>query len=165
MNKNTKPKIDSDRGIADFLINMTGDINNHTYLGSFEVKCILSPLDQINADKEYREMLGDQLVMASDKAKDHAFALAQCKYRIIESPPFWQTTGMDGNLKDTNVLVAVLNLCIDSQEMYLDAKKKEQEKIEKALTKRMKANLIEKEPDVESIDDKVKKNEEEIEMD
>lgn len=165
MNKNTKPKIDVEKGTADFLVNMTGDVNNHTYLGRFEIKCVLSPLDQINADREYRDFLGNNMILASEQVKNHAFALAQCKYRIIESPPFWQTAGTHGNLEDDNVITAVLNACIDAQESYLELRKKEQVDIEKSLTKRMKENLIEKEPDVESIDEKVSKKDEEVEMD
>lgn len=165
MNRNSrKPDVNTDNGTAAFLINMNGDVHNHSYLGRFVVKCVLSPIDTIEADKAYREMLGDNIIMASEQAKDYAFALAQLKYRVMEYPPFWQTDRVLGNLDDTNVTIAVLNLAIDSEIAYKKAKEQERKDIEKSLTSKIKNNQIEKELEVESIQDKMDKQEEEIDL-
>ena len=122
---------------ATFTVHINGESTMQTYMGEFKVKCLLSPYDQIQADKMYRELLGDQLLYASDNAKTHAFALSQLKYRIIEFAPFFanpnQPSVPGGHLQDGNVLFEVLNKAIEAQEKYMEQTQEQAEKMEQRL--------------------------------
>lgn len=96
---------------------------NGTYVGTFRFKCFLDPLQKIAADRERRELLGNQPAYASDHESFLAYAFCQLKYRIITSPPFWKTqmnggASYDGNIADENIIEAVLNAAIASEIKY-----------------------------------------------
>lgn len=131
-------------GTAEFVIQMLGNKNQQTYLGKFKVKCALTPLDHINADKLNRELLGANLSMASDRAMNLAFALSQLKYRVIESPPFWQTADLPGNIEDDNIIFEVLNRAIEAEEKYLQRKSEDAENAEKELSNGIESGRVER---------------------
>lgn len=132
-----------------FHIQQNGDTTKQTYLGTFKVKCILNPIDFMEADKLYRQLLGE---VHPEAAHAHtasiAFALSQLKYRIIEMPPFWENKKLGGgHLKDNNIIIEVLNLAMEAEQKYRDMMVKEAEERQEALTERIKGKMIEKEPE------------------
>jgi hypothetical protein len=138
---------------AKFDVNILGNIHKQTYMGNFKVKCVLSPLDYINADKLYRDLLGDNMAMASDRAKNLAFALSQLKYRVIEAPAFWEHRELGGaHIEDDNVIMSILELAIEAEQKYMSKKDKEAEEIEKRLTKALKTGRIQKQPELDQND-------------
>ena len=147
---------------AVFSINLIGDRTNETYMGNFKVRCLLSPIQEIQADRTYRELLGTNSHLASEYVRQQAFALAQLEQRIIEAPPFWYNSTIGGgHIEDSNVLLDVLDKAIESQEKFYISKKKELEERQKRLTDMIKNKKIEKELDIESVDSKDKETEEE----
>lgn len=101
-------------------IKLDGDING-TYLGSFRFKCYLSPLQQIAANREYREILGPNPSFADEHASFLAYALTQLKYRIVSAPPFWNSANpatMSGDLPDENIIAAVLDAALGAEIKY-----------------------------------------------
>lgn len=111
-----------------------GDIAG-TYAGAFRFKCYLSPLQQIAANREYRELLGPNPTFASEHESFLAYALTQLKYRIITAPPFWAATNtatLAGDVADENVISAVLDAALGSEIKYKSQmKKRRQEAIER----------------------------------
>lgn len=144
----------NDDGTASFSINLIGNINRQTYMGNFKVKCILSPLEFIKSDKLYRELLGNDSANAHSKARANAFALAQLQYRVIESPPFWENREIGGgHVEDDNVLSEVIELAIQAEEKYRNSKIEESKRLQEILSNKIKKKEIEKEPEIESVNE------------
>jgi hypothetical protein len=114
---------------------LDGEIHG-TYVGAFRFKCYLSPLQQIAADRERREILGPQILAAPEHESFLAYALTQLKYRIITSPPFWASANpatLAGDIADENVIAAVLDAALGAEMKYKSQlKKKKLEAVERA---------------------------------
>ena len=105
---------------ASFEVNMIGDMTKQSFSGSFTCKCVLNPLEFIKADALYRELLGNtHPAMASSRAQDMSFALAQLKYRLVEFPPAWKSDEINGSTVDENILYQVLNMSFEAEKKYL----------------------------------------------
>lgn len=140
--------------IATFGINVIGERSNNTYMGRFKVKCLLAPTEEISADKLYRDLLGNNSHLAQERVRQLAFALSQLQYRIIESPEFWVNSNIGGgHITDENVILDVLDKAVEAQESYLAQKKQELKERQEKLTSRIKNKDLEKEPEVETIDE------------
>lgn len=146
---------------AKFDIAIDGNITKQTYIGKFKVKCLLSPLEEIEADKIYRELLGNNYHLSEDIIKQKAFALAQLKVRIIEYPPFWENDYIGGgHLPDSNVLMEVLDKAIEAQEKFIEGKIKEKKERTETLTKAIKNKTIQKEPELDSVEENIEDEDE-----
>lgn len=133
---------------AVFDLNILGDRTNQTYMGTFKVKCLLSPLEEIEADKVYRELLGPNSHLAQEHVRQQAFALAQLDQRIIEAPPFWDNQILGGgHIKDRNMVLEVLEKAIEAQEKYVEQKEKELEKKQKKMAQMIRSKKIIKKPE------------------
>jgi hypothetical protein len=140
---------------ATFDVHINGEPSKMTYMGSFKVKVLMSPMDEINADKLYRQLLGDNMLMASDNVKNNAFVLSQLKYRVLEydKAPFWanpENPDIPGaHITDGNVIFEVFNRAIEAQELYIKQKTEESKALEEALKAAIKSKKVEKEPELE----------------
>lgn len=140
---------------AKFTVNITGRHSKQSYMGTFRVKCLLSPLEEIAADKRYRDLLGSNSHLAQEHVRRQAFALSQLEQRIIEMPAFWENDIIPGgHIQDDNVLLDVLDMAIEAQEKYIALKAQELEDRRNRLTKKIKKKKIEKEPEIEEMVDK-----------
>lgn len=147
-----------------FSINVVGKLSKDTYMGTFKVKCLLSPLEDIAADKRYRDLLGDNSHLAQEHIRQQAFALSQLEQRIIDMPPFWENNTLGGgHIKDVNVVLFVLDQAIEAQEKYVNGKEKELIERQKRLTKAIKTKKIEKEPEIETVEPSANPEEVDIE--
>jgi len=111
---------------ATWNMRLEGDING-VYAGAFRFKCYLSPLQQIAANREYREILGPNPTFASEHESFLAYALTQLKYRVISSPPFWDSQSpatLAGDIADENIISAVLDAALGSEIKYKSQMKK-----------------------------------------
>lgn len=150
--------------LAIFSVNITGSLSKSTYMGQFTVKCLLSPIEEISADKRYRELLGENPHLAQENVRQKAFALAQLEQRISEMPPFFENDYIPGgHIKDHNVLLEILDFAIEAQETYIKQKEAELKERQARLTKAIKKKKIEKKPEIE-VEDKSDQPEE-IEID
>lgn len=150
-----------DDGTATFSINLIGNMSNETYMGNFKVKCLLSPLEEISADRMYRELLGVNSHLASEFVRKQAYALSQLEQRVMESPPFWHNEFLGGgHITDNNVIMEVLEKAVESQEKFKERKVKELKERQKALTKRIKSKKIQR--DIEEEEKPVLEEAEEI---
>jgi hypothetical protein len=135
---------------AKFTVNITGRHSKNSYMGTFRVKCLLSPLEEIAADKRYRDLLGANSHLAQERIRQQAYALSQLEQRVIEMPPFWENDVIPGgHVQDDNVILDILDLAIEAQEKYIKDKEKELEERRKRLTKNIKKKKIEKEPELD----------------
>lgn len=114
--------------VATWTINSIGSVNG-TYIGTFQFKCILDPLQQLAIGRDYRNLLGPNPSLASEHETFLAFALSQLKYRIISYPPFWKDgiSEFDGNLLDEEIITEVLNAAINAEAQYKEQLKKRKE--------------------------------------
>lgn len=150
---------------ATFGLNIIGDKSNNSYMGNFRVKCVLSPLEEIAADRRYRDLLGSNSHLAQERVRQQAFALAELEQRIIECPPFWENEIIGGgHIEDTNVILEVLDIAVEAQEQFMKEKKKELSERQALLTNMIKNKDIEKDPEIESIDENPVDPEEEVEI-
>ncbi len=150
---------------ATFSVNIVGKHSKDSYMGTFKVKCLLSPLEEIAADKRYRDLLGANSHLAQEHIRQQAFALAQLEQRVIEMPPFWENDLLPGgHIKDSNVLLHILDQAVEAQEKYITGKEEELIERQKRLTKAIKKKKIEKEPEIEEMDHKQADDPDEVEI-
>lgn len=123
--KNEDIRIDGD--VATWEMNMVGAIKG-TYIGTFRFRCYLTPLQQIQAGKEQRALLGENMALAPQHESFLAYALTQLKHRILSSPPFWASANpgksLEGDLPDEDVIEAILDASVRAEIMYKDGLKK-----------------------------------------
>jgi hypothetical protein len=129
-------------GTAIFEINDIGDDTNQTYLGTFRVKCVLSPLEFISSDKTRRELLGLHQEFAIEHTKNLALALAQLQYRVMESPAFWKNKTIDGGHVDDNIILLVFERAIEAQTLFKNEKTKLLEEMQQKLSEKIKKKEI-----------------------
>lgn len=140
--------------IASFDINEIGNRSKNTFMGTFKVKCVISPLDMVKIDRLYRELIGTvNPHMASQSIENIAFALSQMKYRAVEIPDFWKNNEIDGGHVDENVLIEVINLAIGAEDEYMKKEDERIKQVQERLTRAIRNKDIEKEPEVENVDE------------
>lgn len=136
--------------VAFFSINLIGENSKQTYMGEFQVKCLLSPLEIIKVDKLYRSLLGERLEYAKKNTLNFAFAFAQLQYRIMKAPPFWENKEIGGgHIIDFNIISEVLERAIEAEELYRIEKIKEAEEIENRLKNAIQSGKIKKTEETE----------------
>ena len=137
-------KIEDNMGI--FVISEFDEEENQTYIGEFKVKLILSPLDILASDRDYRELIGNtNPFMATNDATNIAFALSQLKYRIVSAPVFWEaSTGYRAGHVPKRILYSVLDKSLELQERFKRSKKEEMEKIQSKLAEQITKGEIRK---------------------
>jgi hypothetical protein len=138
---------------ARWTLNAQGLVNG-TYMGEFIFKCTLSPIERIKAGRDMRSLLGNDLQNSTENESFLAFSLAQLKYRIISSPPFWSSNsaeGFLGNLQDTNILELVIQAATDAELLYFQMLRKKQEdaitRIKEQAQKILQDNITNPKPD------------------
>lgn len=104
-----------------------------TYTGTFVFRVFLDPIRQLQAGREFRELLGSLSAQASETERELAFSLIQLKHRILKSPPFWSSTlqesGIQGNIGDLNIIGSILDAAIKAEHLYIRKIEKEREEI------------------------------------
>lgn len=149
--------------LAEFDFHGIGEESNTTYMGTFSVKCIISPIDHLKADRLYRELIGSTNPhLASKKAQNYAFALSQLKYRIAEAPDFFKNKEIDGGHLDSNILIELINLCVDAEEEFKTHQDDKVKSLQDMLASRIKNKQIVKEEEAE---DPIEESEEVPEID
>ena len=141
-------------GYAVFDINIVGVHTNNSYYGTFKVKCLLSPIEQIKADKLYRDLLGNNAHLASNHVGQLAYAASQLHLRVTEAPPFWESNDLGGShIEDENVILSVLDSAIEAQVKFVEEKKEELIKRQEILANRIRKKVIvaEEEEDTEQV--------------
>jgi hypothetical protein len=97
-----------------------------TYIGTFVFKCYLNPSERLAAGRLYRELIGNNTIntaFISKREDGLAFSLAELKYRVIDSPPFWNSsldiTGLAGDIPDELIIDEVLEHAVAAELKYL----------------------------------------------
>ncbi len=120
-----------ENGVATWNLHQQGDISG-LYTGTFKFRCFLSPMQQIAAGKEYRNILGESHLTAPEFESNLAYALTQLKYRIISAPPFWtstlQNSTIEGDIADANIIMTILDAATTAELQYRDELKAKREK-------------------------------------
>ena len=154
-------------GYGYFDINLVGEHTNNTYMGSFKCKCLLSPMEQIKADKMYRDLLGNNSHLASVHVSQLCYALSQLSHRLVETPPFWDGQGIGGaHIKDESVILGVLESALEAAALFVEEKQEEMKKKQQMIANLIRNKKIVPEQEageepIESFKDRQKKDEEE----
>lgn len=111
--------IDS-QGVASWDIDMVAPYGG-TYLGAFKFRTVLSPIQEIEADRDYRDLLGKNAEFALSHIENLAYALSQLRHRVISGPPFW----FDGvsrfpgsHIRDKEVLEKIFEAAFLAEKKY-----------------------------------------------
>ena len=129
--------------------------NGETYMGTFVFKALLTPMDTIAIDRDYRELLGPVSPnLASRDTYNVAFAAANLKHKIAKSPSFW-TDGVENSFPGTQIkggedlIGHVMEASYLAETLYKDGLKKRHEealkKIQAGLEKIQKDAELEEE--------------------
>jgi hypothetical protein len=135
----TNNEIDYNLGYGSFFVDIEGDATKQFYRGFFKVKCVLGPLEYIQSDALYRELLGKtNPQLASDYVSRICYALSQLKFRIVEAPDWWKKEGViGGGHLDDNILSHILEKSTECELDYRDGIEKKykeaREKVKKAV--------------------------------
>ena len=131
--------IDFHEGTSVFYIDMESGSDKTTYKGQFKVKCVLSPLEYVQADSFYRELLGKHNPhLVSEYVGQLCYALSQIKYRVMEYPAWFKgnKTGMLGDIDDT-ILLYVLDKIVDAEAKYREGIEERYNKARESVKKAM----------------------------
>jgi hypothetical protein len=107
-------------GTSTWEINATYPVGG-TYMGKFTFRCILTPMQMIEADRDYRDLLGKNAEFANTTVESYVYAISQLKQRVVFSPPFWAESNSrfpGSQVKDSEVLDMVLQAAIESELKY-----------------------------------------------
>jgi hypothetical protein len=149
------------QGIATWEINMTAPIGG-TYQGVFQFRTVLSPIQQIEADRDFRELLGANASFATTHVENLAYTLAQLRQRIIKAPPFWDdglSKFKGSHIRDEEILQAVYEAAVMAETKFRNQlKEKHKESIERLKAfierqeeeERLEAELAQEELDKEA---------------
>jgi hypothetical protein len=148
--KNYPIVIDDFNGTAKFKVHINDELNDKTYTGNFEIKCVLSGGDKIKADKMYRDLLGTNITYASQIAIDLSWAYAQFSYRTIESPEWFKNSEFLGYSLDQEVVLKIIQLYIEAETRYRDRFKKSTEAKMKEFQKDADAGKFHKDTEPEN---------------
>ena len=111
-------------------INVIGEDTGQTYMGDFKFKCLLSPLDRINIDRQYRSMIGVNSHEAGIEAANLSNILSELLFRVSSYPPFWKADEnhiLGSHIVDRNVLLKVYEEALSCE---LEFKEEIKEKVE-----------------------------------
>ena len=108
------------QGNASWEINMTGPIGG-TYQGLFQFRTVLSPLQQIEADRDYRELLGANATFAATHIDNLSYTLAQLRQRVVKFPPFWDdgvSRFKGSHIRDEEIIQAVYEAAVVAETKF-----------------------------------------------
>jgi hypothetical protein len=160
-----KKDIIIDNGYAIWDINTSEPVGG-TYMGTFKFRCVLSPLQIIEADRDYRDLLGPNPAMVDPLAENLAYALSQLKQRVVQAPPFWTETQArfgGAHIKDTNVIDLALKAAFEAEIKYREELKENHKAATDRLRKALDAkyaqedNLIKTTKELNELDQEVLK--------
>lgn len=122
-----------ENGIATWTMQPTNGEVQGTYTGTFQFRCYLDPIRQLQAGREYRELIGPHALLATETEGNLAFGLTQLRHRVLKSPPFWSSTLQEsvfaGNIGDLNIITIVLDAAIRAENLYKEMMVKERDAI------------------------------------
>jgi hypothetical protein len=125
-----------------------GDIAG-SYKGVFKFNTCLSPMELIYADRDLRQLIGDNPAFVNTEIENLAYALSQLKYRVIEAPPFWKENNSPyggAHIKDTRIINHVFAAAIQAEIKFRDGLKekraKAKEQLEKLVEKRKEEQTV-----------------------
>lgn len=137
-------------GMATWSINLSAKIGG-TYLGTFVFRCVLTPMQTIQADRDRRELLGSNPSLADVHVDNLAYSLSQLKQRVIQAPPFWNDGSAfpGGSIADHEVIEEVLTASLEAQIKYQSQLKEQHTKTIEALKKTLEQRYKQEEEEQE----------------
>jgi hypothetical protein len=151
MKKNSVDILFDELGRAVWHCDYQGSYGNR-FIGTFVFRPVLSAIEEIQVDRLYRRLLGDDgLSVVSPVIDRLAYSLASLKYRVLKSPPFWHDSKSyssqapqnediaydipGGHIDDAELIFYVYSAAIEAQLQYRERIKKQSEQSTEAIKK------------------------------
>lgn len=125
-------------------VNKFDEFLGENLIGNFEVKKYLTPLDVIEADKMFRELLGGvNPILASDEAKESAFMISQLNVRLVKYPSWFKSEGnYHGSHLSPKVLQDILNQSVEVTIVYQKEQLEKYELLKGELQKKIETGRV-----------------------
>lgn len=123
------------------------DLTNESYIGTFVVKSFLTPLDEIKANRLYRDLLGTiDPVLVPKEIQDLAFVISQLNTRVVKYPSFFKNPDSiyNGGHLNPKILFSILERCIDIQDEFVKEQKEKRDALKRNIESKIKAKSVEK---------------------
>lgn len=143
-----------DKSTASVVITVLDEVKDTEERGIFKFRCHLTPMDIIDTDAFYRELIGVR-PSESDRVADRmAYSLSQLRYRVIDAPEWWKKdpegrSQIWGGHCNKNVVVEVFNVAVTAETLYLEKLKKESKHARQILEEKFDSGEIERELDID----------------
>jgi hypothetical protein len=136
MNKKLRVTIHENQ-TGSFTFNEIGERTKKLYQGTFIVKSMLNPIEELAVMRELKDILGPHWASCTDAEYNIAYSLCELKYRIINAPPFWNNAPAGnfpgGGLMDKNIILKVLDYATEVYRVQAKLLKEEGKKTLKKL--------------------------------
>jgi hypothetical protein len=91
-------------------IDVEGDITHSRWVGTFEVKRVLTHGDRFKLEQYYKEYLPDDSTV-QEIIKLRAATLAELRTRVVKGPPWWEASNYGVDLVDKDPMYTLLKEC------------------------------------------------------
>jgi len=138
---------------ATVMVTVLNDDTDEELKGIFKFRCLMQPIDEINIDAFYRELIGIRPTDADQKADRFAFSLSHLRYRIIDAPTWWKEdpdkrTLIWGGHCNKNIILEVFNLAVEAEKIYAKRGRRKAKDARELLEKAHDSGEVEEKLDV-----------------
>lgn len=133
-----------------------------TIIGTFTLRPFLMPMQELEAGRDRRRLLGELEQYANAEERYLALCLSELRQRIINAPPFWNTSEMFGGGQEKDLIFKVADAAFYAENLFTEQKTAEKEKLLKSAMAQGE-KIIQQRQDQEKSEDK--KAKEELDLD
>lgn len=122
-----------DTSPVSFQFKMEGPTTMEEFSGTFKVRPILTQAQQIDRDNLVKELLGGSMKDASGRALSQALLIAETRVRVVDAPGWWKESRGGMDLIDEEILAAVFDKCMETEQKWRQEVKERAEKAKAEL--------------------------------
>lgn len=100
-------------------IDCVGDVTKTRWMGSFEVKCVMSNADRFEVERFYAKLLPADVKTTEERAVDAA-TLAELNVRVVSGPAWWASSQGGQTLVEMNPLYELMLRINEAQKAWSD---------------------------------------------
>lgn len=102
---------------ANVSIDSEGDITKSRWVGTFEIKRIITHQDRFDIEKYCKQYLADDS-SATDTLRNRQVALAELRVRVLRGPSWWEATNYGLDMVDITPIYELLAKCAEASEKW-----------------------------------------------
>ena len=104
--------------ISTVYLDSIGEVTKSRWVGSFQVKAIISNADRLAKARLYAKLMPPEGSSVEEDDKIRAELIAQLSVRVVSGPEFWSSSYGGQLLTDIDPLVDLLKLCQEATENW-----------------------------------------------